>query len=167
MITQHAQRGFSLIEITLYVALVGIILLIVSQLITVFIQNSIKQESIFAVESQSQFAMAHVLQVIRDSDQVIVQQSGSRLQYRRQDVIGSPSFIEIDNGSIAITHQGQFTPLTSDTITVSNLLFEHIVIGSEPGSVRVTFEAERNSSSQRSEFDYDRTFIGTATLRVD
>ncbi len=56
-------------------------------------------------------------------------------------------------------------PLTNSKVEISNLTFKNLTRSGTPGVVQVSFTIYRVNPNNRSEYDYQKTFTGTAALR--
>lgn len=56
-------------------------------------------------------------------------------------------------------------PLTSDNVGVSNLTFKNLTRSGTPGVIQVSFTISRVNTSGKNEYDYTKTFTGSASLR--
>jgi len=61
---------------------------------------------------------------------------------------------------------GSPIPLTSDDVQVSGLTFTNLSRSGTAGNIQVSFTVSRVNTAGRNEYDYQRTFTGTASLRL-
>lgn len=72
---------------------------------------------------------------------------------------GSAGALQIKEGT------GAVVPLTNDRVQVSSLSFKNLSRPSTPGVIQVSFIVSRVNSSGKNEYDYQKTFTGTASVR--
>lgn len=60
---------------------------------------------------------------------------------------------------------GSQVPLTNGKVLVSNLNFTNVTRPGTPGAVQISFTIYRPNPLNRNEYDYQKTFVGTAALR--
>jgi hypothetical protein len=71
-----------------------------------------------------------------------------------------------DNASVQI-QDGPGTPvlLTNDKVRITSMTFKNLSRPSTPGNIQVSFTLSRINNSNRNEYDYQKTFTSSATLR--
>lgn len=162
-------KGFTLIELLLGVAASGIILLAALALLGILQQARVKQETISEIESNGTRALATITAVIRSATSVTAPLPGttaSTLTLVRPVATTTPTTINLSADVIQITEGAQNSlPLTSDRVSVSNLLFSNFSQAGTPGSVRVDFTLNAVNPSNRPEYTYAQRFTASATLR--
>src|SRR3990172_51494 len=67
----QTNRGFTLIEILLYVSIAGAILLSVSIFWTILLQSRVKNQTVAEVESQGAFVMELITRTARNSEAIV------------------------------------------------------------------------------------------------
>ncbi|HEX8762981.1 MAG TPA: type II secretion system protein [Candidatus Saccharimonadales bacterium] len=71
---------------------------------------------------------------------------------------GSTAALQIKEGT------GGVTPLTNDKVLVSGLTFKNLTRSGTDGVLQVSFTVSRVNSSGKNEYDYQKTFTGTAAI---
>jgi type II secretory pathway pseudopilin PulG len=79
--------------------------------------------------------------------------------YATINVTGGNGAFEIKEGA------GTSVPLTNSKIQMSSITFKNLSRSSTPGVVQVSFTLARVNVSNRTEYDYQKTFTATAALR--
>ena len=165
--TKHGNtKGFTLIELILYVALMGIVLYTASLLYTLFLAEDARDYARAEVEQSSQHALLYMTQTIRNAPSVTTPAAGSNaaaLQLTVDDESKSPTVFSLSQGSIVVAEGGSpAVALLPSSVVVDSLEFENR--GSE-GSLYIEFSAHYRNDSERPEFDYEQTFYASATIR--
>ena len=140
----QANQGFTLIELLLYVSIVGAIILSVSGILSLLMQSRVKNQTIAEVEQQG----AAVMQVIT--------QAG-----RNASDINFTSSFDISNGII----RENTVALTNSRVVASGLTFQNLSRAGTPGTIRIQFTLTHINPSGRNEYDYNKTFYGTSSVR--
>jgi hypothetical protein len=69
-----------------------------------------------------------------------------------------PASLQIKEGT------GSVIPLTNDKVTLSGLSFKNLSRSGTPGVVQVSFTVSRVNGSGKNEYDFQKTFTGTAAV---
>ncbi len=162
------QKSFSLIEILLYISMVSIIILAVSTLLAMILNARIKTETMLEVESQGQFLVETITKSINEAQSVNLPAAttGDSLSLATNDVNTTPTVYALSSGALTIA-EGALPneKLTNSKITVSNLNFTNTQnAGSTSGAIQVNFTISFNNTSNRNEYDYQKTFQTTASI---
>jgi prepilin-type N-terminal cleavage/methylation domain-containing protein len=139
------QKGFTLIEMLIYIALLT---LISSALVTTFLSLNttlVRNHTERVLTQEARVALEHMLYSIRRADNV-VDATGSNLELN--GVFGTTRYYLSGNVLTVEDTSGNQSSLTSDAVTIENLNFTHY-IGDSTDLVRVelTLSAESKASS--------------------
>lgn len=165
-----SQKGFSLVEMLLYVAISSIMLLSLSLLLSFLLSGRIKNQSITDVNQQGLQVMQLVTQTIRNArsvDAPAIGATSTSLSLTMPDPLLSPTVFDISNGVIRIKEgSSAVIPLTNSHVTISSFLFHNIsATSSTDRIVRLSFRIDHTNPSGRNENSFTKTFTGSATLR--
>lgn len=138
------NRGFTLIELLLYVAIVGAIIFSIAGFLSLLMQSRVKNQTIAEVEQQG----IQVMQVIT--------QTG-----RNATDINFTAAFDLSAGAI----RQNSIALTNSRVVASNLTFQNLSRAGTPGTVRIQLTLTHINPSGRNEYDFSKTFYGTATIR--
>jgi len=138
------RRGFTLIELLLYVSIVGAIIFSIAGFLSLLMQSRVKNQAIAEVEQQGIQAMQVITQTGRNA----------------ADVNFTTAF-DLFGG----TMRQDAIPLTNSRVVASNLTFQNLSRTGTPGTVRVQFTLTHINPSGRNEYDFNKTFYGSASLR--
>lgn len=163
-------KGFTLVEMILYVSICSILLLSLSSLLTFLLSSRIKNQSISEVNQQGAQIMELITQTIRNArsiDTPSVGATSSSLSITVQDPLLSPTLYYLNNGIIRIKEGGGVEVLlTNSHVTASSLLFSNISsTSSSDRIVQVSFMINYNNPNGRNEYSFSKVFSGSATMR--
>ncbi|MEK6561177.1 MAG: type II secretion system protein [Nitrospirota bacterium] len=144
MLLRAMRKGFTLIELLLYVSIVGAIIFSVAGFLSLLMQSRVKNQAISEVEQQG----VQVMQVIT--------QTG-----RNATNINFSSVFDLSGGTI----RQNTIALTNSRVVASNLTFQNLSRTGTPGTIRVQFTLTHINPEGRNEYNYSKTFYGSASLR--
>lgn len=165
---QTSSGGFTLIELLLYVSIVGVLLISVSMFFATTSDARIKNQSISEVNQQGNAALDLITQTIRNADSVTLPATGatgSALNLNVPSAGQSPTIFNL-NGTALQVKEGSSNAilLTNNKVALSSLTFKNLSRSGTPGVVQVSFTISRVNNSGKNEYDYQKTFTGTAAL---
>jgi len=140
--------GFTLIELILYVGLAAVMILAVSIFLSTMLQSRVRNQTVLEVESQG-------IQVMQ-----IVTQAG-----RNANSIDFTTSFDLSQGVIIMNDGSGPVALTNSRVVASNLTFQNLSRTDTPGTIRIQFTLTHINPSERNEYDFSKTFYGSATLR--
>ncbi|MCA9388200.1 prepilin-type N-terminal cleavage/methylation domain-containing protein [Candidatus Berkelbacteria bacterium] len=167
---QKLEKGFTLIEMILYVGIAAVILLGVSIFSLQMLQSREKQRTIAEVEQAGLATMEAITQTIRNAEAITVPAQGSSSASLTLDVVAAsddPTVFDLSGGVIRSKKgaSAQVDLTSGSIITASGLTFKNLSRNNTEGTVRVEFTLTRVNPASRNEFDYSKTFYGSASLR--
>lgn len=166
-----AKNGVTLIEILLYISLAAVILLSVTMFLSVLLQSRVKNQTIAEVEQQGAQVLQIFSQTARNSQGIILPEAGGSgpvVLLAVSDIEKTPTVFGLsDIGSTINISEGTDPPipLTSSRVKASNLTFQNLSRADTPGTIRIQFTLSHTNPSKRNEFEYKKTFYGSATIR--
>lgn len=168
-IKRFSGAGFTLVELLLYVGLAATLLLSISVFLSISLQSQAKNQTIAEVEQEGQRALQLITQTIRNASSTNYPAQGnssSSLSLIMPTPSKNPTVFNLVSSTI-FTTEGVSSPisLTSSRLIASNLQFDNFSRINTRGIIRVSFTLTYNNFTGRNEFDYSKTFYGTATLR--
>jgi len=162
-------RAFTLVELLLYIGLVGIIMLSVSIFYFETLQARVKNQTVSEVEMQGTLAMEKITQTIRNADVInspAVGLSAASISLATITPTTNPTLFDLSSGILRITEGANpAVNLTTDKVAVSALNFQNLSSASTPGVVKITFTITYINNAGRNEYDFSKTFTGAASLR--
>ena len=165
----QADKGFSLIELLLYISISAILLLAVSSFLGILLQARVKNKTIAEVEQQGMQVIQLVTQTVRNSKGINSPATSTTASLLSLDVTNgadNPTIFDLAGSAFRTTEgAGSPIPLTNSRVAVSSLEFHNLSRAGTPGIVRVKFNISHINPEGRNEYDYSRTFFASASLR--
>lgn len=162
-------KGFTLIELLLYISISSIILLVSVFFLQTLLESRIKNQTIAEVEQQGVQTMQLITQTIRNADSIVSPGQGvsaNLLSVNTYTGALNPTVFDLSGGVIRIKEgAAAVVPLTNSRIAVSALSFFNLSRASTPGTIQIQFTLVYVNSTGRNEYNYSKTFTGSATLR--
>ncbi len=166
------QRGFTLVELLLYMAISAVIMSGILSLLILLMASRVKNQTIGEVEGQGAFVMQEIGQSIRNASAItspVPQVSDTALVLAESDATKDPTTYGLASGVISITEGGNGAKpvaLNSPAVSVSNLSFQNLSLaGTTSQIVRVTFTVSYINKTGRDETNYSKTFYNSYSLR--
>ncbi|HSX28913.1 MAG TPA: type II secretion system protein [Candidatus Saccharimonadales bacterium] len=164
-----SQAGYTLLELLLYVAIVGSLLTSVTYFFGVAVDARVKNQTISEVNEQGTAAMDYLTQTIRNATAIsapAAAASASALTVTVPTGSLSPTIFNLSGTSALQVQEGSGgqIPLTSNDVTISGLTFTNLTKSGTSGTVQVKFTVSRVNPSSRNEYDYQKTFTSSAEI---
>lgn len=168
-VKDKSSTGFTLIELLLYIGLSSAMLLAVSIFLAIVLQARVDNQVVAEVEQQGWHVMTAMAQTIRNADLInapIAGASGGQLSLNTSDALLNPTVFSLSSSAIFLV-EGSGSPinLTSSRIEASNLNFDNLSIDDTAGTIRISFTLKHINPENKKEYDYTKTFYGSASLR--
>ncbi len=166
----YSQKGFTIIELLLYVSIAGIILFSVSGFLSVLLESRVKNQTIAEVEQQGAQAMQMITQTLRNGVSLTTPAFGATstsLSLTTPIALNNPTVWSLFAGAIQMKEGTQATStLTNARVTVSGLVFSNLSATSTMATTtRIRFTVTSVAPTGRQEYSYSEIFTGSATLR--
>ena len=162
----HKKKGFTLIEIILYVAVFAIVAALMVVILTTALQVGSRESSSAEVSAQLHFATQTIQRLVRASSNIDIQAGvpASTLRLRMPDPNQDHTVISL-GGSAILMKQGTSptSSITTSRVVVDSLSFEKIT--QYPGHDVVTVDVAISSNTQNPQGKFQRT-ISSAIGRV-
>lgn len=120
------------------------------------------------VQQNGAQAMAIILRSIRNAETVTTpgeSDNDDRLRLAEESVDGDRSEFYIEDEVLIEEEDNDPFELTSDRVAVSDLLVENLSRSDTPGNVRVTFTVRSNNVNAQEQYQFERVFRATASVR--
>jgi type II secretory pathway pseudopilin PulG len=164
-----SRQGFTLIELLLYVSIVGMMILSVSALLPLLMQSRVKNQTISEVAQQGTQAMQIITQTIRNSTVINSPTIGASASSLSVDTItagNNPTVFDLSSGVLRIKEgTDSAVSLTNSRVVVSSLTFQNLSRTGTNGTIRIQYVLTHVNPSGRQEYDFNKTFYGSATIR--
>ena len=169
LLPHNKEKGFTLIEILLSISLISILLFSVSGFLTLMFSSRAKSQTLMEVEENGIQIMQILTQTIRNADAITAPLAGASattLTLALSDVLVNPTVFTFSNNRLRM-NESVWTPnfLSSTHVRVTDLSFQNVSRTATPGIIRIQFTLTAINSGGRNEYDYSKTFYGTASLR--
>lgn len=165
----HKKQGFTLIEMLLYVSISAVILMAVFLFLIILLQARLKNQTIAEVDQQGLAAAYAITQALRNADAVTsptIGASGASLTLDVVNAANDPTIFDLSSGRLRIKEgAGAAVFLTNSQVIVSGLSFSNLSRVNTPTIVRVNFIVTYNNASGRNEFDYQKSFVASASIK--
>lgn len=162
-------KGTTLVEVLFYCFLMSSILSTISAFYLLVVRSRVKNQTVAEVEEGGVLIMSRIVQTVRNAEGInfpVMGESSSLLSLDMYDEIKDPTVFDISNGVFRVKEgTADPIPLTSNRVTASELVFTNLSRESTPGTIRIQFTLTHVNLSGRNEYDYSKTFIGSATVR--
>lgn len=168
---RYDQNGFTLVEVILYVGIFSLIISGIVGLAALSIAQRTKNQTRADLDYQGQAVMSLITKSIRQAKSVTSPSPGSSdstLTLAMNDPSVDPTIFDDLNhasfDSVEINEAGTTSQLTNSRVTLSNLKFSNMSVGSTTNSIMVQFDLTYRNQLNRREFDYTQSFSGGATI---
>jgi prepilin-type N-terminal cleavage/methylation domain-containing protein len=163
------QKGFTLVELILYIAIASMIVVFASVFIHNLLESKTKNQAILEVEEQGVQTLNLVTQTIRNAQSLNSPAAGelsSELSLAVDDAAKSPTVLDVSQKTLRIKEgDSEAVPLTSNRVWVDEIRFRNLSRDGTPGIVRIEFTLSYASSGQSQAYQYSKTFYASAALR--
>lgn len=161
-------QGYTLIELLLYMVIVGSLLLGATAFFALAAGARVKNQSIVEVDQQGVYLMEYLTQTIRNASSITTPaaaSSGSTLTLGVPTASLSPTTFALSGTTLQVTEGSNgAVSLTNNTVNVSNLTFTNLTRSGTNGVIRVSFTLARVNTIGTNDYDYTKTFTTSAAL---
>lgn len=155
-------KGFTLIELILYIALSSIVMMSALSFLFLMIDGRDRAQIMAEVEQQGQFVASFLTKTIRESEEIIEPASGNSdvtLELTKDTL---PVLIDVDEERLRITVADDDPKyLTGQNLRVENFTVENFTPTRSTGVIKISFRLIHASSDD----GYARDFTFTASVR--
>src|SRR5262245_23945386 len=124
------KTGYTLIELLLYVSIVGILLTATVMFVGSVMSARVKTQSIAEVEQQGTFIMDYISQTIRNADSITTPTAGNSaagLTLAVPTGVLSPTVFDLSSGVVRVKEgAGSAIALSGSKVTITNLTFTNL-----------------------------------------
>ena len=163
----NTQKGFTLIEVLLYIAIIGMIVQgFITFTLSITATNS-KAYVVQEVHANTRMALDLISQKIRAADDVITPSKGnstSTLVLNMPDPNPDLTFSVIDDILSMTEGATSSTPITSNKINISVLTFTNLTIVEGKDNIKIEITADYKAGESK-EFQYSQTLQTAVSLR--
>lgn len=168
MVKTKQQSGYTLLELLLYVAIVGTLLISITAFFGMVADARVKNQSVSEVNDQGTAVMDSLTQTIRNATSITAPAaagSGASLTLVVPTGSLSPTVFSLNGTTLQVTEgTGSAVALTSNDVQITSLTFKNLTRSGTSGIVQVSFVIQRTNPNSRNEYDYQRTFTSSAEI---
>jgi len=144
----YKQKGFTLIEVIIYISISSVLLIVVLSFIRNFliVRNKITIKS--KVQQNARYAMARMVKEVRYADDLeVVDQNTLRLYVG--DSERNPIYFDLQDGVLYIKEGlGEFVAITGNDVKVGDVLFEDRTTPNSADIVKITLTISNLETSK-------------------
>ncbi len=160
------QEGFTLIEFLIYSVIVsfivGALVLTAVNIMQARARLDTSEEVIYNGKTIIESITSHV----RQAESFSILEGGELSLVMSVEEHNPTEFHLVDDVVSIKRGEGGFIPISSETVTVSNLEFTDVShFGAPAGTVKVELTVEYSNPAGREEYDFSRTFSTTENIR--
>ena len=166
----RSQKGFTLVEMILYVAICSILLVTISVFLSFLLGARVRSQAITEVNQQGFQIMSLMTQTIRNGRSIQTPSIGlasSTLSLTTGNALLNPTLFYISSTTMKIKEgsQGEIS-LTNKRVRISGLVFQNVSSSSSTEKImRISYTVDYINPTGRDEYSFSKTFNGSATLR--
>lgn len=162
------KRGFTLIEVLLYVSLSVLLLGALSATVILTLESRARAHVTNEVEQQASFIFNRIEQIAQDSSAItspVAASTGSSLTISRDSPSDNPTTLSLSGTTLMITRGGNSsTALHNDQIEVTNFVVSNLSRPGTDGIFRIELTLAFKNEVGRSEFNYSRSYRGSWSI---
>ena len=165
----NKNKGFTLIEVLLYLLIVATFAGAVSTLLVMGFQARVKNKIMAEVDEQGIQIMSIMLASARLARTISFPPAGGSgpvLRLSEPDPAFDPSVFDLSGGVITLAEGATPPlPLNNNLVTAAGLYVSNLSPVGTPGSVKIQFTLAYKNPEGRPGYNYSKTFFSGATLR--
>lgn len=166
---ESSQKGFTLIELLLYVSIASTILLVSTLFMQTLLESRVKNQTIAEVEQQGLQVMQQITQTVRNAENITSPSVGNSASSLTLDVVNAsddPTVFDLSGDTIRVSEGvGSPVALTNSRVTATSLNFQNLSRADTPSIVRISFTLTHVNPEGRQEYNFEKTFYASASLR--
>ncbi|OGG65097.1 hypothetical protein A3I99_03920 [Candidatus Kaiserbacteria bacterium RIFCSPLOWO2_02_FULL_45_11b] len=163
------QRGFTLIEILLYMALSTILVVLIGGIGANVFSGFVKVKAAEELRYNTQFVTEKIRDLVSQADSIstpVAGESSSALTLRMSDVSKDPTVIEVVDGRVTLLEGvGELQFISGTDVDVFGVEFSNITYDEGVGSLRVILEMGLRNPEDRTIYFASSTIYTTVNLQ--
>lgn len=162
IISKSSEEAFTLIELMIYIGILGAVLVFSSGFFWNITLGYIKENSREELQQNARFVFSKITQEIREANSVISPLVGEEVDFLELANIeeGVISFRKNEQGSLLMTKGGQSFEMTSSRVIVRDLKFTH----SQGGIIKIVIDFTILNPSNMQEYNSSLSLNTSAAL---
>lgn len=167
---RHAlQTGYTLIELLLYIAMVGVLLAAVTAFFGITADARVKNQSMTEVDEQAMYALDMITQVVRNGTSISAPTVGAnspQLTVVVPTASLSPTVFDVSGGILRIKEgTSGVAALTNHKVQVTSFTVTNLTRSGASDVVQISLSLSRVNPSNMNQFDYAKTFTTSVGVR--
>ena len=162
------NRGFTLIELIIYIAIVAVVLLVAFNFVWEIIYGNVKSQAIREVQQNARFCIEKITKTIEEALVINSPTPGDSANLLSLEMPYSslnPTIFHVFDNKLRITQGVRGTyELTNDRVIVRSLQFTNLSYLDTPGTARVEMVIDHVNPNNRSEYAVSFEIKSTASL---
>ena len=168
------NRGFTLLEVMLYLVLFSLVVGGIIALSHSVLSQRVKNQVIAEVNYQAEAVNAAIIRAVHEASSVSAPTpgngAGSLTLAMPSSQINPTVFQAVFDSSTTRLQISEGSPavknfLTNSHVTIGNLNFTNAAVSGGKDSIKFQFDLSYKSSSQRSEYQFTKSFFGAADIK--
>ena len=164
----NIQKGFTLIELIIYIGIVAAVLLVAFNFTWEVIYGNVKSQAIREVQQNARFAMEKIAITTEEALTINSPTPGNSANFLSLEMADpnlNPTIFDVSNNKLRIT-QGitSYYELTNNRVKVTALQFTNLSYAETPGTIRVEMTIDHVNPAGRSEYAVSFDIKSTSTL---
>ncbi|OIP80809.1 hypothetical protein AUK45_02985 [Candidatus Peregrinibacteria bacterium CG2_30_44_17] len=164
-----AKKGFTLVELILYLAILAILLPITAFLLLNLQEGAVKARAIRTVSQNGRFAFAQMQLAVRNADTITspsVGATSSSLVLVTDDPATNPTSFFVSGTRLMIQEGSSASAvLTELGVQITDLQFQNVSPTGTSGTLRMQFSVSPTSASGNPAYTAGQQFWGTSAIR--
>lgn len=163
---KKSQRGFTLVELMIYMALLAILLTVLTDTFVSIVDLQLESQSTTSVERDGRFLLAKLASDVTSASAITTPASLGGSGSTMTLVINGVSYTySLSQGNLQLSNSLGTANLNSNETTISNLSFQRLGNSGGKHSIRITFTVTSNIVRRGEATPQTKTFVTAAGLR--
>lgn len=163
------QRGFTLVEFLLYIAIVSVVLSVAGATSLNILFGKAKLSALEEVSQNARFSLNKISKSVADASGIISPPQASSsptLSLQVSDLSKNPTVFSVSNGILQMKEgSASSSDLVSSKVEIFELRFSNITSTSTPGTVKIRMKIRAANPGKRPEYDFEQIFYATSNVR--
>jgi type II secretory pathway pseudopilin PulG len=169
MMFQHSRRGATLLELIIFLAVLGMVIATALPLLFSATENRLLQQTISTVEQNGTQIVQNAGIYIRNAERIVqpaIGQTGSVLVLQTSSGATNPTIIGISSGSLSVIEFDLLEHISSPQVAVQHFEVRNTSTSADRQSVAISFRISRTIRLQQPH-SYAQNFETTFSLMPD
>ena len=162
------NKGFTLIELILYSAILIVVLSVFLNFIWEIVYGNVKTQAIREVQQNGRLAMEKIMRTVQESTLInspAPGESADFLSLEIEDKKLNPTIFDVVDKILRITQEKEdLYSLTNNRVRIDSLQFTNLSYAQTPGTIRIEMTISHRNEGNRREYDVSQDFVSTISL---